>query len=135
MPNKDLTLFAGWRRVNYYVDFKLNGGTDPGNDSYVMQTVPSGDTLSVVPNPERPGYSFAGWYTDEGLTPTSSPGAKSCAPAVPGSRLSLQPTICQPGTASPGFSCASPVPVGSVTLPFTCGTCSLASSSPASGAA
>ena len=47
-----------------HVSFVMNGhGTAPAD-----QTVYTGDKIKKVAEPTAEGYTFAGWYTDEGLT-------------------------------------------------------------------
>ena len=43
-----------------YVTFEPNGGTVP----YTGKKVTVGNTYNVLPEPERDGYDFAGWYTE-----------------------------------------------------------------------
>ena len=56
--NDDITLYAQWNRIMYTITFDANGGSvNPASVS-----VPKGETLSL-PTPERNGYAFAGWFT------------------------------------------------------------------------
>ncbi len=58
----DTTLTAKWRANAYTVDFYLDG------EFYDIQAVEHGQTASEPAAEEREGYTFNGWYTDEGLT-------------------------------------------------------------------
>ena len=63
----DITLYAGWEEEytpppTYTVSFNANGGTEIPD-----QRVTSGSTAEKPADPIRGGYSFAGWYSDEGL--------------------------------------------------------------------
>lgn len=58
----DMTIFAGWTKV-HTVCFETNGGS-----TVQSQSVVNGNTAVVPANPELPGYSFAGWYSDEACT-------------------------------------------------------------------
>ena len=49
--------------VSWTVTFETNGGS-----AVAPQTVIEGGTVSVPAPPTKSGYSFAGWYTDPGLT-------------------------------------------------------------------
>ena len=64
MPDGDVTINAAWTAINYSITYHENGGeftTD--KNSY---TIESADiTLDV---PSRTGYTFDGWYPNEGLT-------------------------------------------------------------------
>jgi uncharacterized repeat protein (TIGR02543 family) len=60
----DIALYAEWEVTVYPVGYVLSGGeNNPGNpESY---TVESPDIPLL--NPERPGYSFAGWFDNAGF--------------------------------------------------------------------
>lgn len=63
------TLYAHW--ADYYtVTFDANGGTTPTEQKTVMNT----DTYGSLPYPERAGWAFDGWYTQQsgGIEITSS---------------------------------------------------------------
>ena len=59
----DITLFAKWTVNNYTVSFESNGGTVVAN-----QVVPYNSTASTPATPTKTGNTFAGWFTDPGLT-------------------------------------------------------------------
>ncbi len=61
---KDITLYAQYAKNRYYIYFSLDGGTGP--DDY---KVDSGDTITrPAEDPEREGYIFVDWYSDEDKT-------------------------------------------------------------------
>ena len=58
----DITLYAKVE-TGYWLTFESNGG------SYVAPAFYAKDTPATAPDePTKSGYTFAGWYTDEGLT-------------------------------------------------------------------
>jgi uncharacterized repeat protein (TIGR02543 family) len=59
-----VTLYATWKYSAYTITYTLNGGT---NSSKNPDTYSSGNAVTLH-DPERKGYSFAGWYTDKKLT-------------------------------------------------------------------
>jgi uncharacterized repeat protein (TIGR02543 family) len=59
----DITLFAKWTLNNYTVSFNSNGGSAVNS-----QVVAHGSTATQPPNPTKTGNTFAGWYSDAGLT-------------------------------------------------------------------
>lgn len=65
MPDEDITLIAKWEKESYAVKYDLNysGSVNAPSDD----TVSYGDALSVdmLPTPEREGYTFIGWFTDQ----------------------------------------------------------------------
>ena len=62
IPAQNQTLYAKWVINQYTITFNTNSG-----DSISTQTNTYNSSLSV-PNATRVGYTFAGWYTDDGLT-------------------------------------------------------------------
>lgn len=65
MVSEDMTLYAGWTINVYTLTLDANGGML----DYGKETV-SGDynTVPVIPVPERYGYTFSGWQTEDGQT-------------------------------------------------------------------
>ena len=64
----DLTLYAKWdenkpSKGSFTVTFDAGDGV-----TVESQTVTEGDTLDKPADPTKPGYTFAGWYTDSTLT-------------------------------------------------------------------
>ena len=59
--NNDITLYAKWTPVPVTISFEPNGGSpvDP-------QTIDKGATATDPSDPIRGGYTFDGWYTDDG---------------------------------------------------------------------
>lgn len=60
----DGNLYAKWAPLNYTIIYNLNGGS---MDSPAIQTYTIEDAVQF-PVPQMEGYTFAGWYTDAGLT-------------------------------------------------------------------
>lgn len=59
--NGDHTLYAKWRINTFKVTLNLNYGSNPS-----VKTVDYGTELSkVLTEPERTGYAFEGWFTDQ----------------------------------------------------------------------
>ena len=61
----DITLYAKWDQVSATktVTFNSNGGSE-----VPPQSIENGNTASWPQDPTREGFSFKGWYADEGLT-------------------------------------------------------------------
>jgi uncharacterized repeat protein (TIGR02543 family) len=57
------TLYAKWNAVNYTVSFTSNGGSAVSN-----QSIAYNNTATTPTAPTRTGHTFAGWYSDSGLT-------------------------------------------------------------------
>lgn len=57
----DVTLYAKWAVRVQQITFDTDEGT-----TIAPQTVAYGDLLSRPSDPERTGYTFAGWFTDSG---------------------------------------------------------------------
>ncbi|WP_026527950.1 InlB B-repeat-containing protein [Butyrivibrio sp. VCD2006] len=65
MPARNITLYAGWHDVDesshvYALNFVSNGGT-------VIPTIITEDPSEIArpEDPDREGYTFAGWYADK----------------------------------------------------------------------
>src|SRR5690606_3989105 len=65
MPANNFTLYAKWVPivVNQTITFETNGGSVVG-----AITQAQGSTVVAPANPIKEGYTFGGWYSDEGLT-------------------------------------------------------------------
>ena len=62
IETSDITLYAKVEK-GYWLTFESNGG------SYVAPAFYANGTIAAAPDePAKSGYTFAGWYTDEGLT-------------------------------------------------------------------
>ena len=57
----NITLYAKWSLNKYTVSFVSRGGSNVSN-----QTVYYGSTVEKPANPSRIGYSFTGWFGDDG---------------------------------------------------------------------
>ncbi|MCU6791576.1 InlB B-repeat-containing protein [Paenibacillus sp. WQ 127069] len=57
------TLYAKWTADSYAVSFDSNGGTEVSS-----LAISYNSTVTAPADPEKPGYTFGGWYTDAGLT-------------------------------------------------------------------
>ena len=60
MPNKNITLYAGWKANTYTITYKMNGGTNNKSNPSSYQT----GAEKTLLNPTKTGYIFKGWYTD-----------------------------------------------------------------------
>ena len=57
-------VYVRWTPMQYPVIWDLNGGhqpSEPGNTTNVQNNQTFGSTFVLPPQPERPGYNFAGW--------------------------------------------------------------------------
>ncbi len=67
LVSENITLYAKWvEEPGVTVTLHLDGGTITGVTSPI--TVDSGDLLDNLPDPEKTGYNFLGWYTDDEFT-------------------------------------------------------------------
>ena len=62
VDGKKVTLYAQWKRTNYSITYKLNGGKNSSKnpDSYTIKT-----STITLKKPSRKGYTFVGWYSDK----------------------------------------------------------------------
>ena len=68
----NITLYAKWQAASgIQVILDLDGGTITGVSSPII--VNSGETISNLPDPEKPGMEFLGWYTDSGFNTPFDP--------------------------------------------------------------
>ncbi|MDX9692323.1 MAG: InlB B-repeat-containing protein, partial [Acholeplasmataceae bacterium] len=58
-----ITLYAKWEINRYTITFGVNGGNQVD-----AITVDYASDISVLPEPEKEGYQFLGWFTDISLT-------------------------------------------------------------------
>ena len=69
MPAGDMTVTAQWEIVTYTITYNLDGGELPSGQSnpgtYTVET-----PTFMLNNPIKTGYTFDGWYDNEGLTGT-----------------------------------------------------------------
>ena len=57
------TIYAKWTPIKRTITFNVNGGS-----SVSAITFDEGTTVTKPENPEKDGYAFGGWYTDQALT-------------------------------------------------------------------
>ena len=55
------TLYAQWAQNVYSVVFDANGGTV----TETLRTISCGEAIGELPVPQRTGYNFDGWYTED----------------------------------------------------------------------
>ena len=60
VPRENITLYAKWTGNAYTVSFHVNGGT---GETPPDMTVFYNGTYGVLPEAQRTGYGFAGWFT------------------------------------------------------------------------
>ena len=65
--SESIRLYAKFNPLSYSVSFETNGGSE-----IPSMTATNGEVLDVA-DPERKGYTFSGWYYDEGLTQEYDP--------------------------------------------------------------
>ena len=65
MPAQNITLYAKWNAVivQTTITFETNGG-----GTIASITADVGSSISAPSNPTKVGHTFAGWYSDSGLT-------------------------------------------------------------------
>lgn len=61
----NLTLYAEWDTLSYKITYVMNDGTNDGSNPSTY-TVQSDNIIFAVPT--RAGYTFEGWFYDEGFT-------------------------------------------------------------------
>ena len=61
---KDITLTAKWELITHNVHYNLDGGTNNSNNPTSFSQLEEIPLLA----PEKRGYSFDGWYTDNNFT-------------------------------------------------------------------
>ena len=64
MPAWDVTIYAKWEVTKYTVSFEENDGSEVAD----LTDVEYNSGISKPTNPEKHGYTFAGWYKDPALT-------------------------------------------------------------------
>ncbi len=65
MPENDLKLYAVWEYCEYEITFDANGGWFHfSNTELIRRRYQSDMQIQLPENPERIGYSFAGWATE-----------------------------------------------------------------------
>ena len=63
--NTTTTIIAKWEELD---DITVNFDVDGGSVSPTSVTFPPGSAIGELPIPEKTGYNFAGWYTDNTYT-------------------------------------------------------------------
>ena len=76
-PSGNVTLYAKWNRI-YTVTYSYNSAT--GGNTVASNSFVTGDTAITLPTPTRTGYTFAGWYSDAGLTSKIADAGSSYSP-------------------------------------------------------
>ncbi len=73
-PSSSYTLYAKWTAATFTLTYTYNGAT--GGNGTASDSFTTGGTAITLPTPTKTGYTFAGWYSDAGLT-TQVSGAQS----------------------------------------------------------
>ena len=61
---QDISLYAKWTIITHVITVNTNGGT-----AVTPITFDEGSSLGTIPSdPKKTGYTFAGWFSNEGLT-------------------------------------------------------------------
>jgi uncharacterized repeat protein (TIGR02543 family) len=63
MPASNITLYADWTVDSHTISFESNGGS-----AVAAITQDFGTSVSAPTAPTKTGYTFAGWYSNSGLT-------------------------------------------------------------------
>lgn len=63
MPSANITVYVKWSDSVYTITYNSNGGSEIPYESY-----PAGVTVNAPTSPIRPGYVFAAWCSDAGLS-------------------------------------------------------------------
>ncbi|MDA7807052.1 InlB B-repeat-containing protein, partial [Aquiluna sp.] len=74
------TLYPVWTPNTYTVTYNYNGATG-GNGAATSSFTVDGIVVSL-PTPTKPGYTFAGWYSDSGLTASIGAAGASYSPTA-----------------------------------------------------
>lgn len=61
MPPEDINVYAGWNAAQWSVSFDVQGGTE----APAVQTVTDGQRAAMPESPQREGYLFTGWFSEE----------------------------------------------------------------------
>ena len=64
--NSDVTLYPVWTAATNVITYNYNGAT--GGNGTTSSSYTSGGTAITLPTPTKTGYTFAGWFSDAGLT-------------------------------------------------------------------
>ncbi|MDO8645857.1 MAG: InlB B-repeat-containing protein, partial [Candidatus Planktophila sp.] len=72
------TLYAQWTGVTYTTTYDYNGATS--DNSTVSSNFITGGTPITLPTPTKTGYTFAGWFSETGLTTSLGAGGASYSP-------------------------------------------------------
>jgi uncharacterized repeat protein (TIGR02543 family) len=86
MPAFDETLYAKWTANTYTLTYTYNSAT--GGKAVVSSSFTTGGTSIRLPTPTRTGYTFAGWYSNSGLTTKIGNAGASYSPTGTTSALS-----------------------------------------------
>ena len=71
-PDEEVTLYAKWTPITYWLVYTANGGAGEDVELELTYDVPH----TVIDNPfKRPRYGFAGWIDGEGASVTNQPGS------------------------------------------------------------
>ena len=62
----NFTLFAQWTATTFTITYAYNSAT--GGNSTASASFSAGDSAITLPTPTRTGFTFDGWYSDNGLT-------------------------------------------------------------------
>ena len=60
----DISVYACYDLITYNITYNLNGGTGATNTTYNVESA----TITLPTTPTKTGYTFSGWYDNEGCT-------------------------------------------------------------------
>jgi uncharacterized repeat protein (TIGR02543 family) len=86
-PTADTTLYAKWTAKTYTVTYDYNGATN--NNLTLSNSYTTGGSVIGLPNPNKYGFVFSGWYKDAAFTNYLSTGGTSYAPSDSSTSITL----------------------------------------------
>jgi uncharacterized repeat protein (TIGR02543 family) len=86
-PTADTTLYAKWTPKTYTVTYDYNGATN--NNLTVSNTYTTGGSVIVLPNPNKYGFVFSGWYKDAAFTNYLNTGGTIYGPSDSSTSITL----------------------------------------------
>jgi uncharacterized repeat protein (TIGR02543 family) len=86
-PTADTTLYAKWTAKTYTVTYDYDGATN--NNLTLSNTYTTGGSVIVLPNPNKYGFVFSGWYKDAAFTNYLNTGGTNYGPSEQSTSITL----------------------------------------------